>query len=193
MAQPVLYRAHPTERLLDAIVVVPVDVFVDQREHLPTGVFLPPLGVDGLDLRPAEETLRGRVVQRTALRARRSGRPEPLMGSSHPGRLWRRPRSECAGGRASSGNVAVDHRRGMRLAVRRLGLGDVRQPLLVGTFGGEVPERSGSHEGGSRLALVGTVPATSGTCAASPSPAMIRLIAFSETPVPGAALILRYP
>lgn len=73
MAQPVLYRAHPTERLLDAIVVVPVDVFVDQREHLPTGVFLPPLGVDGLDLRPAEETLRGRVVQRTALRARRSG------------------------------------------------------------------------------------------------------------------------
>ena len=119
--------------------------------------------------------------------------PNRSMGSSHPGRLWRRPRSECAGGRASSGNVAVDHRRGMRLAVRRLGLGDVRQPLLVGTFGGEVPERSGSHEGGSRLALVGTVPATSGTCAASPSPAMIRLIAFSETPVPGAALILRYP
>ena len=54
-------------------------------------------------------------------------------------------------------------------------------------------KRSGSHESGSRLALVGTVPATSGTCAASPSPAMIRLIAFSETPVPGAALILRYP
>lgn len=42
------------------IVVVLVDVLVDQREHLPTGVLLPPLGVDGLDLHPAEETLRGR-------------------------------------------------------------------------------------------------------------------------------------
>ena len=37
MAQPVLYRAHRIKRLLDAIVVAPVDVLVDQREHLPTG------------------------------------------------------------------------------------------------------------------------------------------------------------
>lgn len=37
------------------IVVVLVDVLVDQREHLPTGVLLPPLGVDGLDLHPAED------------------------------------------------------------------------------------------------------------------------------------------
>lgn len=35
MAQPVLYRAHPIKRLLDAIVVAPVDALVDQREHLP--------------------------------------------------------------------------------------------------------------------------------------------------------------
>lgn len=34
---PVLYRAHPTERLLDALVVVPVDVLVDQDEHLVAG------------------------------------------------------------------------------------------------------------------------------------------------------------
>lgn len=78
MAQPVLHRAHPAKRLLDAIVVVPVDALVDQRERLPTGVHLPPLGVDGLDLHPAEETLRGRVIRRTALRARRSRQPEPL-------------------------------------------------------------------------------------------------------------------
>lgn len=78
MAQPVLYRTHPTKRLLDAIVVVPVDVLVDQREHLPTGALLPPLEVDGLDLHPAEETLRGRVVRRAVLRARRSRQPEPL-------------------------------------------------------------------------------------------------------------------
>ena len=37
MAQPVLYRAHRIKRLLDAIVVAPVDALVDQREHLPTG------------------------------------------------------------------------------------------------------------------------------------------------------------
>lgn len=34
---PVLYRAHPTEQLLDALVVVPVDVLVDQDEHLVAG------------------------------------------------------------------------------------------------------------------------------------------------------------
>lgn len=92
-----------TARLLDAIVVEPVDALVDQREHLPTGALLPPLGVDGPGPHPAEETLRG----------------------------------------------------------RRLDLGDVRQPLLVGAFGGEVPGNQVAWSG-SRLALVGTVPATSG-------------------------------
>ena len=78
MTQPVLHRAHPTKRLPDTSVVVPVDAPVDQREHLPTGAILPPLGVDGPDPHPAEETLRDRVVRRTALLARRSRQPEPL-------------------------------------------------------------------------------------------------------------------
>lgn len=177
--------------------VAPVDVPVDQREHLPTGALLPPPGVDGLDLHPAEETLRGRVIRRTALRARRSGRPEPLHGfqPSRPpmvtaavgmrrrtralgqrgGRLLRHgvggPRvgavSGCAGDYLAV--VAVDHRRGMRLAVRRLGLGDVRQPPLVGTFGGEVPERSGCRERESSRP-VRTAPATSGNMRHEPVP-----------------------
>lgn len=71
-------RRSATARLLDAIVVEPVDALVDQREHLPTGVLLPPLGVDGPGPHPAEETLRGRVAWRTALRARQSRQPEPL-------------------------------------------------------------------------------------------------------------------
>ena len=57
--------------------------------------------------------------------------------------------------------VAVDHRREIHLAISRLDLGDVRQPLLVGTFGGEVPGDRGAG-GGIRPAPVGTVPATSG-------------------------------
>lgn len=64
MTQPVLYRAHPTKRLLDAIVAVPVDVLVDQREPLPTGVLIPPLGIDGLDLHPAAEGFFGRIKQK---------------------------------------------------------------------------------------------------------------------------------
>lgn len=67
-----------TARLLDAIVVEPVDALVDQREHLPTGALLPPPGADGPGPHPAEETLRGRVARRTALRARQSRQPEPL-------------------------------------------------------------------------------------------------------------------
>ena len=46
-----------------------MDVLVDQDEHLAAGSFLPLLGVDGLDLHPSEEALRGRVVRRAALRA----------------------------------------------------------------------------------------------------------------------------
>ena len=56
----VLYRAHPTKRLFDALVVVPAYVLIDQGEHLVAGVFLPLLGVDRLGLHPAEESLRGR-------------------------------------------------------------------------------------------------------------------------------------
>ena len=72
MALTVLYRAHPTKRLFDALVVVPAYVLIDQGEHLVAGVFLPLLGVDRLGLHPAEEPLRGRVVRRTAFRARRT-------------------------------------------------------------------------------------------------------------------------
>lgn len=183
------YRTHPTKRLLDVIVVAPVGVPVDQREHLPTGVLLPPPGSDGPDPHPAEETLRGRVVRRTALRARRSRQPEPLheFQPSRPpmvtATVGTHPRTRALGQRggrllrhgvgglhvgAVSGCVgdylavvAVDHRREIHLAIRRLDLGDVRQPLLVGTFGGEVPGDRGAG-GGIRPALVGTVPATSG-------------------------------
>lgn len=221
MAQLVLYRTHPTKRLLDAIVVVPVDALVDQCEHLPTGVFLPPLRVDGLDLHPAEEALRGRVVRRAALRACRSHQPEPLheFQPSRPpivtaaagthqrtrtlgqrgclllqhgiGELRVGAVSGCVGDYLAI--VAVDHRREIHLAVRRLDLGDVRQPLLVGTFGGEVP--GNQVAGGRELSHPrrNTVPATSGNMRTSPSSAMIRLITFSETPALSAALILRYP
>lgn len=75
--------------------------------------------------------------------------------------------SGCAGDYLAV--VAVDHRRGMRLAVRRLGLGDVRQPPLVGTFGGEVPERSGCRERESSRP-VRTAPATSGNMRHEPVP-----------------------
>ena len=171
------------------IVVAPVGVPVDQREHLPTGVLLPPPGADGPDPHPAEETLRGRVVRRTALRARRSRQPEPLheFQPSRPpmvtATVGTHPRTRALGQRggrllrhgvgglyvgAVSGCVgdylavvAVDHRREIHLAISRLDLGDVRQPLLVGTFGGEVPGDRGAG-GGIRPALVGTVPATSG-------------------------------
>lgn len=171
------------------IVVAPVGVPVDQREHLPTGALLPPPGADGPDPHPAEETLRGRVVRRTALRARRSRQPEPLheFQPSRPpmvtATVGTHPRTRALGQRggrllrhgvgglhvgAISGCVgdylavvAVDHRREIHLAIRRLDLGDVRQPLLVGTFGGEVPGDRGAG-GGIRPALVGTVPATSG-------------------------------
>ena len=49
--------------------------------------------------------------------------------------------------------VAVDHRREVHLPVPGLDLGDVREPLLVRRFGGEIPfdEVAGR---GSRFALV---------------------------------------
>ena len=52
--------------------------------------------------------------------------------------------------------MAVDHRREVHLPVPGLDLGDVRQPLLIGPFGGEVPvdEITGSGRG---LPLVGAV------------------------------------
>ena len=37
----VLYWAHPTKRLFDALVIVPVDVIVDKGKHLVTVAFLP--------------------------------------------------------------------------------------------------------------------------------------------------------
>ena len=58
--------------------VVPMDVLVDQGERLAAGSFLPLLGVDGLDLHPSEEALRGGAVRRTALRARRPRRAIPF-------------------------------------------------------------------------------------------------------------------
>ena len=47
--------------------VVPMDVLVDQGERLAAGSFLPLLGVDGLDLHPSEEALRGRAGRAAAL------------------------------------------------------------------------------------------------------------------------------
>lgn len=55
-----------------------MDVLVDQDEHLAAGSFLPLLGVDGLDLHPSEEALRGRVVRRAALRAHGARQPIPF-------------------------------------------------------------------------------------------------------------------
>ena len=58
--------------------VVPVDAIADRDEHLAVGSFLPMPGVDRLGLHPAEEPLRGGVVRRTALRARRPRRAVPF-------------------------------------------------------------------------------------------------------------------
>ena len=71
LALSVLYRAHPTKRPFDALVVVPADAVVDRDEHLVTGTLLPMPGVDGFRLHAPEEPLRGRVVRGTALHARR--------------------------------------------------------------------------------------------------------------------------
>ena len=55
---PVLYRAHPTKRPFDTLVVIPVDVFFDKGEHLDAVALLLMLGVEGLDLYTPEEALR---------------------------------------------------------------------------------------------------------------------------------------
>ena len=169
--------------------VVPAYVLIDQGEHLVAGVFLPLLGVDRLGLHPAEESLRGRVVRRTALRAHGARQPEafhepepsgpPVMASTvgmhqgtrvprqRRGRFLQHPVGQLRVG-AEAGGVcddlaieAVDRRREVHLPVPGLDLADVRQPLLVRTLGREVPvdEIGGSRR---RLALVGTIPASLG-------------------------------
>lgn len=62
------YRAHPAKRPFDARMVVPVDVIVDQGEHLVAGTLLPMLGMDGLCLHVTEESLRGAVRRMALLR-----------------------------------------------------------------------------------------------------------------------------
>ena len=74
MAQPVFYRAHPTKRLFDALVVVPADAVVDRDEHPVAGTLLPMPGIDGLRPHAFEEPLRGGVVRGTAFGARRPRR-----------------------------------------------------------------------------------------------------------------------
>ena len=169
--------------------VVPAYVLIDQGEHLVAGVFLPLLGVDRLGLHPTEESLRGRVVRRTALRAHGARQPEafhepepsgpPAVASTvgmhqgtrvprqRRGRFLQHPVGQLRVG-AEAGGVcddlaieAVDHRRKVHLPVPGLDLADVRQPLLVRTLGREVPvdEIGGSRR---RLALVGTIPASLG-------------------------------
>lgn len=164
--------------------VVPAYVLIDQGEHLVAGVFLPLLGVDRLGLHPAEESLRGRVVRRTALRAHGARQPEafhepepsgpPAVASTvgmhqgtrvprqRRGRFLRHPVGQLRVG-AEAGGVcddlaieAVDRRREVHLPVPGLDLADVREPLLVRPFGGEVPvdEIGGSGRG---LPLVGAV------------------------------------
>lgn len=161
--------------------VVPADVIIDQDEHLVTGTLLPMLGIDGLRLHTPEEPLRGGVVQRTAFGAHRPRQPvmvhelqpsgPPVMAPAvgmHQGPRPLRQRlrgldehpvgelrvgTETGRVRDDLAVVAVDHRREVHLPVPGLDLGDVREPLLVRRFGGEIPfdEVAGR---GSRLALV---------------------------------------
>ena len=64
--------------------VVPMDVLVDQDERLAAGSFLPLLGVDGLDLHPSEEALRGRVARVAAL----VGGCARFLGDNHAAIPW---------------------------------------------------------------------------------------------------------
>lgn len=92
----VLHWVHPTKQLLDAFVVVPANVFVEQGEYLAAGALLSMLRVDGLSLHPSEESLHRRVIRRrTALRARRPRQTESFMSPS-------RPRSPVSGSRGRS-------------------------------------------------------------------------------------------
>lgn len=76
MAQPVLYRAHPIKRLLDAIVVAPVDALVDQREHLPHQR-VPQLQFPG----PAVQRLHVTVIARGVVTPRLRRRPAVLRAA----------------------------------------------------------------------------------------------------------------
>ena len=168
--------------------VVPADAVIDQDEHLVPGTLLPTLGIDGFRLHPAEEPLRGGIVRRTALRARRPRQPVPFheiqpsgppvmapaVGMHQGPRPLRQrlrgldehPVGELRVG-AGTGRVrdnlavvAVDHRREVHFPVPGLDPGDVREPLLVRLFGREVAvdEVAGRGRG---LALVGAVAPTS--------------------------------
>lgn len=169
--------------------VVPVDVIVDQDEHLVAGALLPTLGIDGFRLHTPEEPLRGGVVRRTALRAHRPRQPvpfheiqpsgPPVMAAAVGMHQGFRPLRQCFRGldehpvgelrvgaeigrvRDDLAVVAVDHRREVHLPIPGLDLGDVREPLLVRPFGHEVAvdEVAGC---GCGLALVGAVSASFG-------------------------------
>ena len=147
--------------------VVPVDVFAGEADDLLARTLLPMLGIHGLDLHTAEEPLGRGVVGAAPLRAHGPDQAVPahpfqpsrppvmttavtvdhgtLAGPQRGGGpvqhrvgqfgVRRRP------GRVRHDHavVAVDHRRKVHLSVAGLDLGDVREPLLVGSFGGEIP------------------------------------------------------
>ena len=147
--------------------VVPVEVLVDQDEHLVAGAFLPVLGIDGLRLHAAEEPLHGGVVGTASLRAHRTCQPvafhepepsgPPVVASTvgvHQGLrpLGQRLRgldehpvgqfrvgTETGRVRDDLAVVAVYHRRKVHIPVAGLDLGDVRDPFHVRRGSGEIP------------------------------------------------------
>ena len=80
MAQPVFYRAHPTKRLLDVIVVAPGDALIDQREHLPHQRVLQLQFPD-----PAVQCLHVTVIARESSRRGLDGAPPSCAVFLFPG------------------------------------------------------------------------------------------------------------
>ena len=169
--------------------VVPVDVLVDKDEHLVAVALLPMLGIDGFRLHTSEESLRGGVVRRTALRARRPRQTVPFHETQPSGppvmapavgmHQWLRPLrqrfrgldehpvgelhigTETGGARDDPAVAAVDHRREVHLPVPGPDLGNALGPLLVRGLGGESRGRRGCR------ARVWSRPRRSCTCVVS--------------------------
>lgn len=146
-----MYRTHPAQRLFDALVVVPVDVLVDQDKHLVAGAFLPMLGIDGLRLHATEESLRGRVVRRTALRAHGARQPvafHELQPSGPP---------------VVASPVGMDHGTGVvGQRLRRLGehpVGELRVGMEAGRVGDDLAVMAVDHRREVHLPVAGLDPA----------------------------------
>ena len=176
--------------------VVPVDVFAGEVDDLLARAFLPMLGIHGSGpsygrRSPRPRRCRGCTPSRSWTGPGRAGPSVPAIpatGNDNRGRCgprdarraaaWRRPGpgivSRRFGVRRRPGRVrhdhavvAVDHRRKVHLSVAGLDLGDVREPLLVGSFGGEVPVDEVVRRGRD-LALVRAVASPSGNTGDQP-------------------------